>query len=515
MRTKYLLAALLAIMVSLSSCDKGFENINRNPYLFTKMDGVYLLVNAEEMATDQHHYEAEICQQLQLIIGGQEEGGNRNTRNDNFMSTRFTSGYQNIAVLVSAIKDLEGNTERSNLYNMCRIMKAYHAMILVDTYGDVPYSEAGKANIAGINLPKYDDQEEIYADIQSELINATNSLDATKDQVKGEMFYTGNIAKWKRFGNSLLLRLGMRYSKINPSKAKEIVLIATDPARGGVITSNDDNVIIKYNGSQQNPGNGFATVSTRHNWHAGKPYVDFLFQNNDPRMPLSICTYANPKDGIGMNSTPAAQIGCPYGYDENTIVNAPGYPGTVSAGVFKYAQFNRSTIGRVDAWSYLVTAAQTNLLLSEATVRGWINTGTTAQQYYEAGIKAHMKQADMWSTTRGGASPITDAQINTYLAQPNIAFNNARALEQINLQYWVSSFLIWHEAVMNFRRSGYPVLSPIHYPGEDASVTAGDGFIHRMCYPIREWSANQANTQAAANNIGGDQLGTRVFWDIQ
>ena len=88
-----------------------------------------------------------------------------------------------------------------------------------------------------------------------------------------------------------------------------------------------------------------------------------------------------------------------------------------------------------------------------------------------------------------------------------------RALEQINEQYWVASFLIWGEAWANFRRSGYPQLSPINYPGEDPSVTAGDGFIHRLIYPLKEYSINTTNVKEAVTRMGGDNLGIHIFWD--
>ncbi|RYG28205.1 MAG: SusD/RagB family nutrient-binding outer membrane lipoprotein, partial [Chitinophagaceae bacterium] len=159
-----------------------------------------------------------------------------------------------------------------------------------------------------------------------------------------------------------------------------------------------------------------------------------------------------------------------------------------------------------------VTYAQTQLLLAEARHRDYITTGT-AKEYYEAGIRGHMTQRDMWATTNGGPSPITKPEQDAYLQQPDVLFNSATALKQINEQYWVASLMIWAEAWANFRRSGYPQLSPLNFPGEDRFVTAGDGFIHRLPYPLKEWSINSTNVQQASDRIGGDNMGTRVFWD--
>jgi hypothetical protein len=327
------------------------------------------------------------------------------------------------------------------------------------------------------------------------------------------MYFGGDIAKWKRFCNSLLLRVGMRYTKTDENKAKSLVQIATDPARGGVMSSNDDNVVLKANSIQVNPSTGFLNGSVRHNWFIGKPFIDFLKNNNDPRLQYTAVLYPDPaasNPGAG-NTNPASQIGVPYGYTDVNIVNAPDYPGKVGS-TFKYSQFNRSTVGRLDSWLYYVTYAQTQLLLAEARHRNYITTGTV-KDYYEAGIRAHMTQRDTWATTNGGPSPITKAEQDAYLQQPDIVFNSATALKQINEQYWVASMFIWAEAFANFRRSGYPQLSPLKFPGEDPSVTAGDGFIHRLPYPLKEWSINRPNVQAAADRIGGDNMGTRVFWD--
>ncbi|MCX6328921.1 MAG: SusD/RagB family nutrient-binding outer membrane lipoprotein, partial [Bacteroidia bacterium] len=231
-------------------------------------------------------------------------------------------------------------------------------------------------------------------------------------------------------------------------------------------------------------------------------------------MQYIICRYSDPSSSSGgtIDTTGVNQVGAPYGYDEITISTDPLYPGAIASNVYKYSQLNRQRCLRIDTWHYLVTAAQTQLLMAEARYRGWITT-STAQAYYENGVKQALQQADMFATARGGASPISDAQVTTYLARPNIVYADATALKQINEQYWLACFLMWHEGWCNFRRSGYPQLTRINYSGEDASVHSGDGFIHRLGYTLREYSANKANTEAAATAIGGDKLATRVFWD--
>jgi hypothetical protein len=516
MRNKYFIAPVFLLIITLYSCEKDFVETNTNPVLPTTIEPVYQLVTTQIIGINISHYYGTIVQQAQHLLGGAEEAGNRNSNVDNFGSNTFNVLYQTqVQNLVDIIYRTKDDPTKTNIYNMARIMKAYSFQILVDAYGDVPYSEAGLSYLKGITFPKYDDQKVIYEDIAKELKEAVDALDASKDKVSGEMYFGGDIAKWKKFGNSLLLRVGMRYTKIDENKAKSLVQIATDPARGGVMSSNDDNVVLKANSIQVNPATGFINGSVRHIWFIGKPLVDFMKNNNDPRLKYTAVLYPDPaaSNPSGGNTNPASQIGVPYGYTDVNIVNAPDYPGKVGS-TFKYSQFNRSTVGRIDGWLYYVTYAQTQLLLAEARHRNYITT-STAKDYYEAGIKGHMTQRDIWATTNGGPSPITQAEQDAYLQQSNIVFNSATALKQINEQYWVASLMIWAEAFANFRRSGYPQLTKLNFPGEDPSVTAGDGFIHRLPYPLKEWSINEPNVKAAADRIGGDKLGVRVFWDKQ
>jgi hypothetical protein len=378
MRTKYLIAPAFLLIITLYSCEKDFVKTNTNPVLPTTIEPVYQLVNTQIVGINIVQYYGTIVQQAQILLGGAEEAGNRNSNVDRFASDAFNSLYGNqVQNLVDIINRVKDDPTKTNIYNMARIMKAYSFQILVDTYGDVPYSEAGLSYLKGITLPKYDDQKLIYEDIAKELKEAVDALDAGKDKVSGEMYFGGDIAKWKRFGNSLLLRVGMRYTKIDEAKAKSLVQTATDPARGGVMSSNDDNVVLKANSIQTNPSTGFLNGSVRHNWFIGKPFIDFLKNNNDPRLQYTAVLYPDPaasNPGAG-NTNPASQIGVPYGYTDVNIVNAPDYPGKVGS-TFKYSQFNRSTVGRLDSWLYYVTYAQTQLLLAEARHRNYITTRT-------------------------------------------------------------------------------------------------------------------------------------------
>ena len=154
-----------------------------------------------------------------------------------------------------------------------------------------------------------------------------------------------------------------------------------------------------------------------------------------------------------------------------------------------------------DFW---VTYAETSLLLAEAAHRGWI-TGS-AQTYYENAIRADMAVYTLFP----GTTPISDGEVNAYLAQPGVAFNSADALKLINTQYWIVNLRNGTEAFANFRRSGYPTLSP-----NLSNNNLNGGFARRMSYPDREASSNAENYAGAVTVIGGDNLLSRVFWDVE
>lgn len=502
---------LLICLISTSGCDKGFEKVNTNPVLPTSLDPSYLFANSQlTSAIYTIQYQAEIVQQIITPFTGVLEGGNHNVWFfANNVGSAFTSLYTGpVKLLTNVLHQTKDDPSRSNLYNMARIWRCYVSQVLVDTYGYVPYFTAGEAYLERINLPKYYSDEEIYNDLIKELVDATNKLDATKKIETNDLFYAGDIAKWKKLGNSLLLRVAMRFTKVDPNKAKQYVILATDISRGGLIASNSENAFVPFNSVFNNPNASTFQGSERANFYLAKPFIDYLKSSGDPRLNVIAVKYQIPANPIGTagseDTNPEHQQGMPYGYNDATISSEPNYPGKIGA-AWKYSQLNRKTLAKIDAPEFFITLSQTQLLLAEAAQRGWI-TGE-AVNYYNAGVKAHMGQMQQYDRS----AFISEELQNAYL--DSNPFNPADALKQINTQYWISSFLNGSEAWANFRRSGFPQLEPNPYPGADP-VVKGD-FIHRLQYPAREISVNADNYKDAVARMGADNMATRVFWDAK
>ena len=155
---------------------------------------------------------------------------------------------------------------------------------------------------------------------------------------------------------------------------------------------------------------------------------------------------------------------------------------------------------REDAPTFLLTYGETSLLLAEAAERGWISG--SAETFYNDGVRAAILQLN-----QAGAS-LTDGDADQYIsAHPYVPANG---IEMINDQYWVATFADWIETWSNWRRSGFPVLTPIDYPG---NTTNGE-IPHRFTYPLDEASVNPVNYSAAVSGIpGGDKMSSRVWWD--
>lgn len=504
--------AMVVLMVSIASCDKGLENLNKNKVNPTTLDAALLLNNAiinTSFPAKTQVFEMAIVQQMVSPNGGVLAGGNFNQDSrDVTLAPVWAAYYQNVIKYThDAIFKTKDVPARSNLYNMARIWQAYTFMILTDTYGAIPYSEGGAGLTDQIFLPKYDQQQDIYPKLIQEFTEATAALNAGAAIEASDVLYAGNIAQWKKFGYSLLLRAGMRLSKIDPAKAQAAVQAAF---AGGVITTNADNAYMRHDANYVNPAGNMLNGTEAANWYLVKAFVDTLKNNSDPRLSAIAIRYkgatSGPGQTVGIGTTLAAdQIGMPMGFDNGTIGARATADGLAS--FYDYSQVDRRRMAKVSAPMFFVTAAQSQLLLAEAKFRGWITTATTTADFFANGIRAHMDQMATYDAGSAVSSVARDAYVTAHPVIPG------KEYDQINTQYWIASFLNGPEAFANFRRSGFPALTPNPY-GQPSNPDVPNGtFIRRIGYPTSELSVNTENVNAAIAIMGADKLSTRVWWD--
>jgi hypothetical protein len=265
---------------------------------------------------------------------------------------------------------------------------------------------------------------------------------------------------------------------------------------GGRNTRNRNSNILggEWNATGAGVGDATELGSKKDEVFLSKTLVDYLKNNNDPRLPFMSQTW-----DLGL-TTPASQIGLPNGYDLNggatDVSHAPNYPGNFH----KYSTIRGDVFLKLNGPTFLVTYAQNELLLTEAAKRGW-NVGANAQTHYNNGVRAAMEQLAQYDAV----ATIPTASITAYLT----AHPYADSYDQINSQYWAACFLDWYETWSNWRRSGYPTLTPVNYPGN----ATGGQIPRRMLYPASESSANAANYQEAISRQGANTFTTRVWWD--
>ncbi len=495
----------LVVLLLCSSCDENFDELNTNQVLPTSINPIFQLNNAilsSGFGGNTLIYEMGIVQQIVSPNSGVITGANYNQDNRNATDNLWQGSYRNVIKNTRDIlSQIEGDPERNNLRQMTRIWQARTFMVLTDTYGDIPYFEGGLGFTDQVVLPAYDPQEVIYEDIINELREASDALDIAGPTETADILYGGDVAQWRTLANSLLLRAGMRLTKVDPARAQQI---AAEAFQKGVMTTNEGNAVIRHDNNFPNGIGSTLNGSEANNFFLVSSFVDYLQETNDPRLAAIAVRYVGAASGSGQtqdvaDTDPTIQIGMPMGFDNSSI--APVAEGLGLASFYDFSQADRTRVTKQASPMFLVTASQTFLLLAEAVERGWVNG--SAEEFYVQGVRAHMEQMVEFDPN----SAVAPEAIDAYLAAN--PYNSAEALEQINTQYWVSSFLNGPEAFANFRRSGFPELTPNPFPLQDIS---GD-FIRRLTYPTTEISVNAEQVRIAIDRMGPDVLDTRVWWD--
>lgn len=487
-----------------TSCDRNFDDLNTNKVNATAIDAMFqvnqAIISAAPSSFGILVYEVGAVQQVISPNSGVLTGANFNQDNRNSTQSNWQQYYRNVIKNTKDVLNrIQDDPSRNNLVQMARIIQAYGFMVLTDTYGSVPYTEAGAGFSEQIFFPKYDDQEFIYSEIIKELEQASAALSTTGRVESADVLYGGDVEKWRKFGYSLLLRAGMRISKANPTLAQQTVAKAFT---GGVITLNIDNATIRHDANFTNPIGNTLNATEAANFYLTEPFVNFLKNSNDPRLSSIAVRYVGATSGPTQTVDrqtydPALQIGMPMGNDNSGAVQVAAELGLAS--FYDFSQVDRRRMVKLTSPNFIVTAAQNHLLLAEARQLGWINTGT-AEDFFHTGIRRHMNQMESYDPLMA----IDPVDIEAYITSNPL--NDATAIQQINEQYWIASFMNGPEAFANFRRSGFPTLAPNPFPGREVL------FINRLTYPNSEISVNQENVNAAIAAQGADDLETKVWW---
>jgi len=434
----------------------------------------------------------------------------------NYQQGTWNVGYQGASYAYEMEQLAKDKPALANLSNVAVIMQVQTLASIADTYGDIPYTQALQGK-GGATLPVYDTQESVYKSLLTRLETATAALNAASPIPTNDAFaYKGNIAQWKKYGYSLMLKLAMRLVKTDAATAKTF---AEKAAAGGVFSSvNDDAFMMADDSKGFGNGNGGAltTLADIYQVRWSKTMIDYLKSTNDPRLSRvaevpAAGLVANQDMASTSSSVPAAQLGLPNGFDMNggttDITKSPGYPGGTGAGAnaTPIGKYSRPTMiyRNRSAPLFVLTYAETELLLAEAVVRGFSVSGTAAQ-HYRNGLVAGIQSLAKYGATIDAATTTAYADANPLVT--------ANALKQINEQYWATTGLLMNfsEAWNNWKRSGFPALTPVNYVGNFSNGQIP----RRQPYPTGEATLNTANYKTATGRLsGGDNWVARSWWD--
>jgi hypothetical protein len=400
------------------------------------------------------------------------------------------SGYYDRLTDIEDIYKVSEKLKENNYKAIALVYKSWTYSILTDLYGDVPYSQAIKAQEGNFS-PSFDKQKDIYIQILKDLETANGLFDDTKVLTYGgDMVYNANsltggknvgIQKWKKFANSLRLRLLLRISKRNGELDvnQQISAILLNPNIYPVFTSVTDDAIFRFPGT-------FPYFNPYYNarlsdWSAGNYYTKFflnkLNSSNDPRRAIWMST-------VTVNGASVYQ-----GIDS-------GFPPSLEYVVGRNSSYN-DILKTLPQLGIMMTFAEVEFIKAELSLKGFI-TGKTPKAHYETGITASIVQ---W----GASMPAN------FLSQSEISYNETASkeaqLEQVMLQKYYAFFFVDYQSWFEKRRTGYPVLP------RGTGIPAENVFPSRVPYPTYLQSLNPANLKLAVTSMGGDLSTTKVWWE--
>jgi hypothetical protein len=498
-----LTVVILLFSIALSSCTRGFMEMNTDPNntpnaLPQQLLAPALVNTVHANMIRNRNFNNEL---MQVTVDLSDADGRvfRYEYRANWSDYLYNAWYSQL----TNFRDLYNIASNEVTYNrsymgIALICQSWIFSLLTDTYGDVPYFQANMGK-EKIYEPAFDAQKDIYFDIFKKLEEANEHLSAgTAIEVTSDPVYNGNVNRWRRFGNSLYLRLLMRISgkaEVADTVIKKFQEIVQNNSKYPIMANNDESAILRWTGVSPYTS-PFLTVREQ-DWRApaiASFFIDNLRTWNDPRIDLS--TYAvNGVNRWGIAPYQGGFWGVPSGYEPGTNPVKMSYfysdAQTVSGAPARSLRTDPLT-------GQMLNYAEVQFILAEAAAKGWISG--SAENYYNKGVQASITLwIPQWNT------PVTD-----YLSAADMSWNDSETLEEkmekIHLQKYYALFCCDLQQWFEYRRTGHPVLPKGPGLGNGGVMPA------RMSYPVYVQSTNPTNYKAAVAAQGPDVISTPVWW---
>ncbi|MFV0248887.1 MAG: SusD/RagB family nutrient-binding outer membrane lipoprotein [Tenacibaculum sp.] len=478
---KKLIYLLISLFV-LNSCTNGFEELNTNPNepeIIEAADQFLpsIIFDLSQITSSQAYHFTDIISQYAASYEFNNLDLYEWTGDDRFWSPMYS--------ILENIKDFKNHADATNNINhqaIALVLQSYIYSIITDAYGDVPMTEANKT-AEGIVRPKYDKQETIYKTLlenlnkANQLLSSPESIDASYD-----ILYRGDMLKWKKFANSLRLRLLLHSSSVQ-DVSEELSEIINNPTVYPVFESNADNAIYNYSGSFPNissvtkPGGGrdydyFLRVPTQ-------TFIDAI-KENDPRLEL----WVSPRDCSGENAPADCSSDRLQGVLPGLNVGDIGRPNEYSSRSIAFFE------SPVKIQGIFLTYSEINFIKAEVVQAGFVSIGS-AKEYYEKAVSASFEQ---WGL-------ITPSNFLTETAPYDASS------EVLYVQKWIALYHTGIESWSEIKRTGKP-----SFIKAGPASTNDNKMPVRLLYPSLEQSVNSENYNKATADMGGDNLNSSSWW---
>lgn len=550
------LIIILTAAVFVVSCTKNLEDLNQNIKDPTRVTGESLFASAQKRLADQMLTPNVNLNNNRLWVQHWNETTYQDESNydqitrsipDRHWQVMYRDVLKNLDESAKVITETDNpltNADKANKLAIIEILSVYAWSNLVETYGNIPYTEA--LDIEN-TLPSYDDAETVYRDLISRLNAALSSMDSNGSfDGTEDLVYNGDVASWEKFGNTLKLRMAMVMADVDAGLSQST---AESAVQAGVFASNEDTAAYQYSVSapNNNPVNDNLVLSGRNDYVAAQTVIDVMNDVKDPRRaeyfdpninedlgevasvsvsgdvmtitftaPFGDVTpiignnvYKPDAPEIPLRIGTITAIGSDY-VEVDEVVNNPEagddlffaiYEGAKPGKQARYTDFSHAnrTMVAGDVPGVIFSYIEAEFLMAEAAARGY-SVGGSAKDHYDAGIAASF---EYWGAT-GLAKYMANPEVDYDSALANSSSNPAWK-EVIGTQAWISLYNETFAPYLSVRRLDYPLLVE-----PDKAQT---GFPVRYTYPVSERNLNTSNYNEAANAIGGDEAETRLFWD--
>lgn len=497
------------LILSATSCEKNFGEINTDPSVVVNPDIKFLLSYSQDKMVTGNGGNEWVWESMEQIFRYTQHVTTDPYEITTNVNTRYNNYYQNVLPNLFEIRrqiDLKADKEAyQKMGAVTHVLQVCEGLKVSDMNGSMPYSEAIKGRYEDKNDPVYDNQQTLFTTWLSELDNAISTLSSTSlpaqfEYGTADIYYKGNWAKWVKLANSIKLRIASRLERQDLAKAKQVFQQVLQDATGPIDTIGNQ---LQYQSVDYMAMGG--SVNYRSIRYGTLSVVNFMKKTNDPRLGIyyeknqlsgsykdtltkygaTLPAFINPNDPLieyqggpadwTTNTAVSTYIGNPFVVGNSNLGNKINNYRLISPinRRFFYPRYNDgSGEGTGQYIEMLVSYAETCLLIAEFIEKGYadaVNTKGSAEDWYKKGVAASIRSMNNIATVAQSVTAFTgngDAIINDYLQDADVAFNGVNDLERIYIQQYFNLYRNPNEAFVFVRRTGYPKKGSAYYARE-------------------------------------------------